>query len=640
MAVYTDSLTRSFYALLARTKVGAIPRKVVAVKDGTQMSEPGVPRFENFRGAEGDVVYDLRGYKGVVGYDENVVTVKAATTWGEVYKRFPDVMAFSVLEDFAVGGSLYFGDPFFGLNEFRMLKLAVQEVRYFKDGQVRVGLPEPGSIPLEVTLKRNKAELVWKRFETNNVDEILVYLRQLAARGLVPFRHFEVRKLGPDFEAIAVYTKLREGLVKPILDLFGVWVQTSPEGPVSLKSLNWPLYMYFGVIEGNDIFSLKPVLSDPGVKAVVVLERSRYWVSLFSNRPLGNISGLTLLPFSDAPDTEAVTSGCVLCGKCVEVCPHAELKGSFVYSPLGFFADQSFTDVSEIATCDFCGICEAVCPVKLPILDSFSVKARFVTEARALQEEGQVTDKVLLITGDVKDAMKDEISYAVVYLTNKGEDVSTYVVPVSLTDLVRTRDLPPEIRQKLQRADKIYVILPEMYRALSSVFDVSKLVFLEEVALAELESKGAKHRVHWPCYLREGKGDCSHAFYDYATNSKTDVRLGYDVTLCPLTSAKLGIPTPLAILGKVSTDSSRLLALDSEIKARYADAITDTLKEDLDWYVGLSDEAVHEIKLEAMLMAVKGVPKEDIEKLKNFVQVTDSSSETTKLLHNTLRMLF
>ncbi len=639
MAVYTDNATRSFYALLTRTKVGKLPNKVIVVKDESELREPGVPKFENFRGAEGAVIYDLREYKGIVRHDDNTVTVRAGTTWGEVYERFPDVMAFSVLKDLTVGGSLYFGDPFFGLNEFRTLKLAVQEAKYFKDGQIKVGPLEDGSIPLEITLKRNKVELVWKKLETNDVNEVVLHLEQIAAKGLIPFRHFEVRKLESGFEVVAVYTKLREGLVKPVLDPLGNWSPTSPSGPVSLESLSWPLYMYFGIIEGRHVANLKPILSDPEVKAMITLERSRFWVSLFSNKPLKLPSDLVLLPYSDAPDTEAITSGCVLCGKCVDVCPHVELKGSFAYSPMGFFAGQTFTDVSEIATCDFCGICEAVCPVKLPILDSFSVKAKFSVEAQALQEEGQVTDQILLITADVKDVVKDEVSYAVIFLATKGENVTTYVIPVSLADLVKTRDLPPDIKLKLEKAKKIYVILPEMYKALSRVLDSSKLVFLEEVALSELESKGAKYRVHFPCYLRKEKGECSHAFYDLTTKSKTPVKLDYEVTLCPLTSAKLGIPTPISILGKENSESVRLVALDNEIKAKYADAVTEVLKEDIDWYMGLSDEAVNQVKLEAMLMAVKGVPKEDLEKLKTFVQVTDQSSETTRLLHQTLKML-
>jgi hypothetical protein len=159
MSANDNSLELAFYGLLNKTRFGPLPKKVVKVSSESDFKEEGVPRFENFRGAPGEVVYDLRDFKGIVSWDDTTVTVRAGTTWEEVVSQFPDVASYSVAE-FSVGGSLYFGDPIFGLNEFRSLKSALAEVTYFKNGSAKTGQYEDGSIPLLIRIKRERTKLI------------------------------------------------------------------------------------------------------------------------------------------------------------------------------------------------------------------------------------------------------------------------------------------------------------------------------------------------------------------------------------------------------------------------------------------------------------------------------------------------
>jgi hypothetical protein len=113
MSANGNSLELAFYGLLNKTRFGPFPKKVVKVSSESDFKEEGVPRFENFRGASGEVVYDIRDFRGIVSWDDTTVTVRAGTTWEEVVSQFPDVASYSVAE-FSVGGLFISGTPFSG----------------------------------------------------------------------------------------------------------------------------------------------------------------------------------------------------------------------------------------------------------------------------------------------------------------------------------------------------------------------------------------------------------------------------------------------------------------------------------------------------------------------------------------------
>jgi ferredoxin len=632
-----NGLELAFYGLLNKTKFGAFPKKVVKVFSEKDLKEDGVPRFENFRGAAGEVVYDLRDFKGIVSSDDTTVTVRAGTTWEEVVSQFPDVASYSIAE-FSVGGSLYFGDPIFGLNEFRSLKSALAEVTYFKNGSVKTGHYEDGSIPLLIRIKREKTKLVWKELITKNFNDIISLNGAIQTAHVAPFRSLEVWKTGDTFRVIAVYTPIRESLVGTVLSTLTGWTETRPTGPESLKGLGWPLYWYFGITQLNEFPSLERILADPDVAAVLRLERTRMWVSLFSFKPLKLPPSLALTPYSDVPESEAFTNGCVLCGKCVSVCPHAELKRSFAYSPMGFFALHLAPglDVSDVATCEFCGICENVCPVKLPILSYYSTEAKFREPQGPLQEEGMIEDVVLVVTADTKDLLKDEIEGALLYLGLKGEGVSLYVIPSSLASLVKSGSLPPDVKTKLNAAEKIYTLTPELDKVLRKSFDESKIALVHQLILGELIEHKPSLKVHYPCYLRNDKGACSYAFYDLATGSKTEAKLDYEVTLCSLASVKTGVPSAVTLYMKKRLLKDALVKLKSEVENLYTELLTETYVEDLDWYAGISEEAREWVKVGAMLQAIKDKSDDELEKVEEYFELVEKQGETTKILHKAI----
>ena len=637
MSADDNSLELAFYGLLNKTRFGPFPKKVVKVSSESDFKEEGVPRFENFRGAPGEVVYDLRDFRGIVSWDDTTVTVKAGTTWEEVVSQFPDVASYSVAE-FSVGGSLYFGDPIFGLNEFRSLKSALAGVTFFKNGAVKKGQYEDGGIPLLIEIKREKTQLIWKELTTKNFKDIISLNDAILNARVVPFRSLEVWKTGDTFRVIAVYTPFRESLVGAVLSALTGWTETRPTGPESLKGLGWPPYWYFGITQLNEFPSLEGILADPDVAAVLRLERTRMWVSLFSFKPLKLPPSLALTPYSDAPETEALTTGCVLCGKCVSACPHAELKRSFAYSPMGFFALHSASglDVSEVATCEFCGICENVCPVKLPILSYYSTKAEFREPQGPLQEEGMIKDVVLVVTADTKDLLKDEIEGALLYLGLKGEGASLYVIPSSLASLVKSGSLPPDVKTKLNAAEKIYTLTPELDKVLRKSFDESKIALVHQLILGELIEHKPSLKVHYPCYLRNDKGACSYAFYDLATGSKTEAKLDYEVTLCSLASVKTGVPSAVTLYMKKRLLKDALVKLKSEVENLYTELLTETYVEDLDWYAGISEEAREWVKVGAMLQAIKDKSDDELEKVEEYFELVEKQGETTKILHKAI----
>jgi ferredoxin len=405
-----------------------------------------------------------------------------------------------------------------------------------------------------------------------------------------------------------------------------------------LKKLGWALYWYFGIIQLKEFPSIENILADPDVAAVLRLERTRMWVSLFSSKPLKLPPSLALTPYSDAPETDAFTTGCVLCGKCVSVCPHAELKRSFVYSPMGFFALHltSDLDVSDVATCEFCGICENVCPVKLPILSYYSTKAKFREPQGPLHEEGIIKDVVLVVTADTKDLLKDEIENALMYLGLKGEGASLYVIPSSLVSLVKSGSLPPEVKTKLDAAKKIYTLTPELAKVLRKSFNESKIALVHELVLRELIENKPGLKVHYPCYLRNDKGACSYAFYDLATGSKTEAKLDYDVTLCSLASVKTGVPSAVTLHIKKRLFKDALVKLKSEVESLYTELLTETYVEDLDWYAGISEEAREWVKVGAMLRAIKDKSDDELKNVKEYFELVEKQGEITKVLHKAI----
>ena len=622
----SEDLNLAFYSLLTKTRRGQLPKRVISVLTGQEFGAEGVPRFEYFRGVPGEVVYDLTRFRGIVSHDEDSVTVRAGTTWKEVLDKFPDVVTFSVLE-FSVGGSVYFDDPIFGFNEYKSIR-SVARVKAFSQGKVEEGQYN-GGIPIEVTLKRSKDEVIHYKSNLVSASQFMTTIIDWAPLPHL-FRDITFEKKGKEFSLYVSYTKLRSDLVaRRLTSLPRLEERDSPffESVESYKRIYW----YYGTLQASELGLLNQFVNLDNVDMVVRLgRRGTITFSLYSDSPLSLPPELTLLSFSDMPNTQAFTSPCIMCGECVEVCPHVRLKGGVGYSPLGFYALRPFYDVSEIATCSYCGACEAICPVNLPILRDFAPFTTFVEVKGPGISSSETAQEVLLVT-DVSSSLEEEVKLALVFLKSKGIDAKPYYYPKSFRDILVRRVQGDVVQRDLAFAKRIYVVTPEEYRVLKNYLKDKEVVLVQELALNDL--KGT-YKVHRGCYYDLRTDNCSYAFLDLMSGRKTEKKLDFDVSLCPFSANKLNISTPLRLLL-----GSRIAKYEEKIHPiieMYRNLIK-KYKEELEWYEGLDEEAMRMVKEGVMIQAIKAINVEDVADLIGLLESRATSDEETKLLLEVLR---
>ena len=588
---------------------------------GQEFESEGVPRFEYFRGVPGEIVYDLTRFRGIISYDDKSVTVKAGTTWKEVLDKIPDVMTFSILE-FSVGGSVYFDDPIFGFNEFKTIRSVVR-VKAFSKGLIEDSHYN-GGIPIEVTIRRAKNELVHYKSEFFNASQFLATMIDWA---LLPhvFRDITFVKRGTEFSLYVSYPKLRSELVaKRLASLPKLEERDTPffESVKSIKRLYW----YYGTLQASELGVLNQFINFDDVDMVIRLgRRGAIVISLYSDRPLSIPSDLTLLSFSDTPGTQALSSPCIMCGECVDVCPHVRLKGGVGFSPLGFYTLKPFYDVKEIATCSYCGACETVCPAGLMILKDYAPYTSFVELKRPGLISSEKSDEILLIT-DISSSLEEEIKLALIFLKSKGVNVKTYYYSRPFKDLLLRKAGKDDVQADLDFAKKIYVITPEESRVLKNYLKDKEVILVQELALNDLKDK---YRVHKGCYYDLSTENCSNAFLDFLSGTTTEKKLDFDVSLCPFTANKLSINTPLRLLvkSKIVNYNEKI----SKIIQTYKDIIK-KFKEEIEWYEGLDDEVVKAIKENAMIQAIKVSNVEVSDDLLGFLESNTVQDEETKLL--------
>ena len=619
-------LNLAFYSILGKTRRGHLPKRVVSVVTGQEFEAEGVPRFEYFRGVQGEVVYDLTRFRGIVSHDEESVTVKAGTTWKEVLDKFPDVVAFSVLE-FSVGGSVYFDDPIFGFNEYKSIR-SVARVKAFSQGKVEEGQYN-GGIPFEVTLRRSKDELIHYKSNLVSASQFIATIVDWAPLPHL-FRDITFVKKGTEYSLYVSYPKLRSELVaRRLASLQRLEERDSPffESVESIRRLYW----YYGTLQASELVLLNQFVNLDNVDMVVRLgRRGAVMVSLYSDNPLSLPPSFVLLSFSDVPDAQAFSSPCIMCGECVDVCPHVRFKGGIGFSPLGFYALRPFYDVNEIATCSYCGACETVCPVNLPILKDFAPFTTFSEVKGPTISNSEKSDEILLLT-DISSGLEEEIKLALIFLKSKGVNAKQYYYSKPFKDLLLRRVDKQIVQADLDFAKRIYVVTPEEYRVLKNQLKDKEVVLVQELALNDL--KGT-FRIHKGCYYDLRTENCSNAFLDLMSGRTTEKKLDFDLSLCPFTANKLGINTPLRLLVKpqIANYDEKI----TPIMQTYRDIIK-KYKEELEWYEGLDDEAVRTVKENAMIRAIKASNVEISADIIGFLESNIVLDEETKLLIEALK---
>ena len=257
------------------------------------------------------------------------------------------------------------------------------------------------------------------------------------------------------------------------------------------------IYWYYGTLQASELGLLNRFISLDNVDMVIRLgRRGTVMISIYSDSALNLPPEFTLLSFSDTLNIQAFTSPCIMCGECVEVCPHVRLKGGISFSPLGFYALRHFYDVKEIATCNYCSACEAVCPVGLSILKDSAPSASFIEVKEAKISRSEMSERVLLVT-DVSSTLEEEVRLALAFLRSKGVDVKPYYYSQPFKDLLLRKVEESVVEKDLSFAKRIYVLTPEEYRVLKNYLKDKEVMFVQELALNDL--KGT-YKVHRGCY--------------------------------------------------------------------------------------------------------------------------------------------
>jgi hypothetical protein len=94
------------FSALSLTKITNPPKRVLKVMRREDISEEGTPRYEYFRGVEGDVVLDMTDMRGIEDMGDRL-KVLPGTPWSDVMKH--SVETFGLMEA-SVGGSVAFSD--------------------------------------------------------------------------------------------------------------------------------------------------------------------------------------------------------------------------------------------------------------------------------------------------------------------------------------------------------------------------------------------------------------------------------------------------------------------------------------------------------------------------------------------------
>ncbi|QKR00337.1 4Fe-4S dicluster domain-containing protein [Metallosphaera tengchongensis] len=577
------------YSAISRTRRGETPKQVIRVFKTEDAMTDGKPRYEYFRGESGETVLDLTDLRGVEDLGDRI-RVKAGTPWSDLVNFSLEV--FGPLEA-SVGGSVYYEDGFFGFNEFGSLRRRV-EVEAVAEGKVYVGQYRGGTIT-SVTIRKDLRPLVYKKLE-RSLSFLLNRVKYWYSTGLPAFRDVTIIKRGDSSALYVSYPQAREELLKDKLD------DMVPDRPYFFETGNYR-YKYFGYINTQE---LSDTLFSGADQVIIFLRKdvSKFIVS--SNLPL-NLPQQYLLPYSDdnSPD---LFSGCILCGKCVYVCPHVDQRGDKDYSPLGFFIAKAQGMESQFATCNFCGKCEEVCPAKLEIVKDLKVSSRPKDKTSSVSVS--LPSKKALVITPISDGLLEQALTAIRYFLSKDVRLGIITVDTTLEKLVKGEEIKvPE------GVEEIYTLTPEerVYLLRAKPRNVVDVIFLFDALPKEVKERLNSLTVHKTCMYRgDVKGDesCSFAFMEMVNGepSRDSKVTSSKVSLCPLASKKLKILSYLDLLEvEKGSDLTQIQSELVNLLSKNQDVI-----QDLSWYEGIDEGILDSFMNELIGSYLKGKNPADL----------------------------
>ncbi|QGA55143.1 4Fe-4S dicluster domain-containing protein [Sulfolobus sp. E5-1-F] len=586
-----------FYRILKPTKIGNVEVKnVIKYSEGVSILPNAVPRYEYFRGIEGENVIDFIDYRGIDDLGDKL-RVKAGTKWKEVLEKYK--VEFWSNIDFAVGGSVYFNDPITGFNEFAKINGRV-EVDAYLDGKYYSGRYK-GGIIINVYLKKEDKEIVYKRLD-GELSKLIPIIKSWYASRIPVFREVSLVKKGMESYILVSYPKIREVLVQKLL-LDGFYDEISP----IIEQLEYK-YWYLGYSSLNDLENIINLVKESQM-SIIRFRKDEIAFSIYSDRRLESIGNT--LEYSTT-EGEGLFNGCILCGKCVSVCPYGEQTNDVFHTPLGFYSISYFEKDNDLANCHICGLCEEVCPVRLDITKELRKAAKLNQIPPKNLFKGIKSDlnSVLVITS-LSEELKDQIIKSFIYLIKKGKRVSLFYMAQDFSKLVKDE---PSL-EELFKFQEIYTITPEEYFYLQRLKKRSVVDIYNLQLLAMNDLKINKNDLHIPCLLRSELNDsnftCSNVFLNILNNKDNINRnIKKKITLCPLTARELHIKTPIDLLG-INLDENYINEFLKKLEIASKD-LREDIEEDLGWYKDIDNKIIDRVYSTLIDGIIKG---ENIENL-------------------------
>jgi len=582
-----------FSALSPTVKVNP-PEDVIKVhkEEDLQNLRDFTPRYEFIRGVQGNKIADLTEFKGVEDLGDKI-RVLSGTKWEEIINYNPEIFC---IKDFTAGGSVFFNDACFGFNEFGYIKDRV-EVEAYINGQKYKGKYNGGIISSILINKGNK-ELCHKSIEGD-----FLYLSNLVKKWFISdfpvFRDVMLVKENNIGKIFVSYTKTREILVKKFINNF----QDSKPFYEEIKNHK---FRYAGVLP---IASFEPSVFLNSDLVYFHFRKNEVYYYAFSQNSL-------VLPnttsYSDIND-KILFNGCILCGKCVEICPHKDQRDSSLFSPLGFYVLSTFNKENEVSNCHMCGKCINVCPADLNIVSDLISHAKF-PEIKINTDINLLSKHVIVLTSISKD-FKDLAIKAFKILNSIGIKVGIITLDLSYEDLITAR-FNDNIKEKIKNIDEIITLTPEEFHFLNSLKNIKiiDITFIYQLIEKEIKSKLENMKVHIPCFydsnFKNSDKSCSYEFLNKINNEGYGKKKpNADISLCPLAAKRLGIKN-IFDLFDIKIDYSILDKFYIDFINYFKDF--DKLFKDLEWYSEIDNTIRDDVIVEIIDSFLNNRPKDEL----------------------------
>lgn len=596
------------FSALSPSKKGKIPSKVISFVDGVEIPQGSVPRFEMFRGSEGDIIVNMNKYVGIEDLGDRIA-VKAGTTWKEVLERY-NVELYGNL-NFTVGGTLFFDDPIFGLNEFGSMASKV-EIEGF-NGTLYQGKYK-GGIPLKVFIKKESKKITWREWR-GSTSSLFSMVRNWYGNAIPVFRDVSIVKDKEGVKVIVSYPDTREMLVKSFLS-------SSNPGEPFYDKISSPFY-YEGELPLDNIFSLEATIELADF-AVIRVRKDKVAYSISSENKL---LGIPNVKFSIE---ESIFNGCILCGSCVDVCPHGKQRGNDIsFTPLGFYVLQSEGKADQVSNCHVCGKCMDVCPVKLDIVTDLR---KFINPALPQQSPrpplNDLRKRINVVLTPISAELYDYALRTIEYLSNLDVDVGFIYLNVNPNSLIRGNPDLDFLMNELVGIEELITITPEdqYYLQILKARKVLQVEFIGNILLEKNPDLVNGKSVHVPCLLKNEPKisddkkihGCSTFFLNKVNREgmRTDIKA--DVTLCPFTSKGLGIPSVLDLeLPQIPDLTETFKQIKDKVKKNTEG--TQMILDDLSWFEGIDDNVLQNIQEEIISKSFNDLPHNTLKLLYIYV---------------------